>query len=166
MHFNQEPVRARCDGGLCHRRHQGPLARGVTGINDDRQMGQGLQCGDGCQVERVPVLRFEGPNASLAQHHVLVPTRHDVFRREQPFLDGCRESPFQEYRLVVRADLFQQLEVLHVPGADLDDVRLLEKQFDVPRVEDLAHDRKLREFLGFPEEIQALIAESLKRIGR
>ncbi len=41
------------------------------------------------------------------------------------------------------ADFRQQVEVLHVPGADLEHVGVLVDQIDLPGVHDLGHDRHL-----------------------
>ena len=130
----------------------------MAGVHDDRQVREGFQRRDSREVQRVAVLGLEGADAALAEHHVLVAARHDVFGGEQPLLDGRREAALEEHRLVVGADLLQELEVLHVTGADLDDVGLLEEVLDVARVQDLADDRQACLPLGLGQVIQPLVA--------
>ena len=48
---------------------------------------------------------------------------------------------FKSTGLRVLADLLQQVEVLHVAGADLEHVGLLLDQADLPRVHHLGDDR-------------------------
>ncbi len=85
---------------------------------------------------------------SGAEHHVAIAAGHDVLRRQQKFLDRGGEASLQQDRFVVRTDLLEQLEILHVPGTDLNNVGLFEKQLDVSGVQNLAHDRKPRLLFG------------------
>ena len=67
----------------------------------------------------------KGPNAALAQDYVVVALGHDVFRCEQPFFECCGHSSFKEYRPPRPASPPEKRKVLHVTGADLNDVAIL-----------------------------------------
>ena len=90
MDLNQQAVSAGRDGRFGHRGDQVPFPGRMAGINDDRQVRKRFQGGDCGEIQRIAVMRLEGPNPAFAEHDVLVPTRHDVLRRQQPFLDGRR----------------------------------------------------------------------------
>ena len=65
-----------------------------------------------------------------------------------------------------RPDLGEEREVRHVAGADPKDVGVGRNQIDVPRVEDLGHERKLEFLAGFGHQLESGLAQSLERIGR
>ena len=52
-------------------------------------------------------------------------------------LDAGRHPPLQQDRFSHRADFLEQLEVLHVPGPDLDDVCVLHHEVQFPGVHEL-----------------------------
>jgi hypothetical protein len=64
------------------------------------------------------------------------------------------------------ADLGEQVEVLHVPGADLDDVGDLGDELDVTRVEQLRDDRKAGLLAGLGQDLEPLLSESLECVRR
>ena len=62
------------------------------------------------------------------------------------------------------AELLEQLEVLHIACAHLDDVHIL-KQRQVRRGHDLRHDRQAKVALGLREQVQSLRAQALEGVG-
>src|SRR5574341_1563686 len=162
--LDQQPVGTRGDRGSGHRRHEVPPPRGMAGVHHHRQMRQFLNQRHRGQVERVAHLRLEGPDAPLAQDHLVIAARHDVFRGQQKFFDRCGQPALEQHRLVLPADLAQQPEVLHIAGADLQDIRVLSDQLDIPRIHDLGDDRQSRGLLGLGQVLQALLGQPLKRV--
>ena len=63
------------------------------------------------------------------------------------------------------ADLLEQVEVLHVPGADLDDVGVALDQLDLAGVHDLGDDRHAEPLAGGLEDLQAVLAQPLEAVG-
>ena len=103
------------------------------GIGDDREVGETVHHRDGAQVEEVAGGRIEAAHAPLAEDDVGIALGQDVFRREQQLLDGGGETSLQQNRLPGAAGALQQRIVLHVPGADLDDVGDLGHEVHAPR---------------------------------
>ena len=81
------------------------------------------------RVFRVSVSNVRIP--TFAQYDLLVSLRHDIFGRHQKLFYSRAEAPFQNNRFIDIADLCEQPEILHVAGADLDDVRELADQHGV-----------------------------------
>ena len=129
-------------------------------------MGQLFDGRNGGQIQGVSVLGLKGSDAALAQHHIPVASGHDVLGGQEELLDRRGEPALEQHRLIVGADFLEELEVLHVARADLDDVRFFQEELDVPRVQDLAHHRESCLLLGLQEIIQPLTTHSLEGIGR
>ena len=86
------------------------------------QVAQPLHDRDGGQVEGVADHRLEGADAALAEDDLEVLLGHDVLGGVQPLVDRAGHAALEHDRLLGAAGLLQQREVLHVAGADLEDV--------------------------------------------
>ena len=64
----------------------------------------------------------------------------------------------------VRPHFLEQVEVLHVPGADLEDVGVALDQLDLAGVHDLGDDRHAEPLAGGLEHLQAVLAEPLEAV--
>ena len=89
-------------------------------------------------IHGVTSIGFESADAALAQNHVVVAARHDVFGGEQQFFQRGRDAALEQHRLLDLAQLAQQVEVLHVAGADLEDVDVRQHQRDLRDLHHLA----------------------------
>src|SRR5206468_8827606 len=107
-------------------------------------------------------IRFERPDAALADNHFVIAARHYVLRGEQGLLDGGRRATLEQHRLVQAADLPKKIEVLHVSGADLQNVNVPDKHRYLRRLHDLGHNEQVKAISGLPQVLKALFAESLK----
>src|SRR5215831_6954071 len=67
---------------------------------------------------------FEGSDAALAEHDLGVAGLEDVLGGEEELVDGRRRPALEKHGPARFADFFQQWIVLHVAGADLQDVRV------------------------------------------
>ena len=132
------------DGGARqgHRRNERSVAGAVAGVDDDRQVRPGAEDGHRREVERVAGRGLEGADAALAQDHVRVAGRQDVLGGQQPLLDRRGQAALEQHRPAALPDRLEQHEVLHVAGADLEDVDVLLEDRDIGRVDDLADDRQ------------------------
>ena len=117
------------------------------------------------EVERVARRGLEGAYAALAEDYVLVAVRHDVLGAHQQLLDCVRKAAFDEYGLARLAELFQQLEVLHIARADLNHVDFLEEG-QMVRVHNFRDYRKPSLFFGFEQKVDAVGLEPLEVVGR
>ena len=94
----------------------------VARVDDHRQVAGQLHDRHGAHVERVAGGRLEGTDAALAEDHLAVALFDDVLGGHQPLFDRGRQAALEQHRLVGASDLGEELEVLHVAGADLHDV--------------------------------------------
>ena len=60
----------------------------------------------------------------------------------------------------------EQREVLHVAGADLQDVRVLGHHLDLVRLHDLGHHRQAGLLLASAQQLEAVLLEPLEGVGR
>ena len=125
MHLDQQAVRTCGNRGLRQRGHHPCLAARMRRINDHRQMGFFFQHRNRCHVEHVAVISFESADTAFAENNIMVSSRRDIFRRHQPFGNGCRHTALQNHRLVDAPDFLEQVEILHVTRADLDHVHIV-----------------------------------------
>ena len=138
------------------------LAGRVARVDDHRQVGQVVEERDGRQVERVAGVRLEGPDAALAQDHVRVAAADDVLGAHQPLLDRRAEAALEHHRPGDPADRGQERVVLHVPGADLEDVGVLGDDVDLVRLHDLGDHRQAGPLARLGQVAQPLDAEALE----
>src|SRR5919112_1541936 len=107
MHFDQQAV---CSSGhccLCHWHDHVAMTGAMTGICDDRQVGESVHHRNGAEIEKVPGSRIEAPYAALTQNDVRVSLSKNVLGREQQLLDGSREAALQENRLACATGTFE-----------------------------------------------------------
>ena len=121
--------------------------------------------GDGGQVQGVAGVALEGAHAPLAQNHVFVAGGHDVLRRHDPLLVGVGQAPLEQDGLGQLARLLQQVEVLHIPRADLHQIHLFLKQAAVPGGHDLGHDGQSGVRPGLQQQLQAVRPHALEGVG-
>lgn len=114
-----------------------------------------MEDGDSGQVQGIAGGSLKGTDAPLAEDHVLVAPGHDVLRAHQQLLDGVGQAPLDEDGLSRLAQLLQKLKVLHVPGAHLDDVHVLEER-QVVGVHDLGDDGQSGLPLGLQQQLDAV----------
>ena len=136
----------------------------MAGVDDDGQVGQPAQHGDAGQVQGVAGVALEGADAPLAEDHVLVAAGHDVLGAHQPLLIGGGHAPLDHDGLVLMAHGLEQVEVLHVPGADLDHVHVLEEG-QLAQVHQLRHDGEAGLLPGHLQVLQTRGPQALEGVG-
>ena len=139
MHFDEQAVGAHRDRAA-HSAHEIGAAATLAGIDDDGEVGFLFRDGHRGEIERVARVRFEGADAALAEQDVRVAVGEDVFGGEQPFLDVLAQAALEQDRLAGSRGGDEELEVLPVAGADLQDVRVLGDVVDVMFAEHLGDD--------------------------
>ena len=108
---------------------------------------------------------LKGADAPLAENDVFIAAGHDVLGAHEPLLIGGGHSPFDHHGPVLVADGLQEVKVLHVSGADLDDVHILEKG-QLAEVHQLGDDGQARLLPGDFQVLQSLGAQALEGVGR
>ena len=83
---------------------------------------------------------------------------HNVFRAHEPFLNGGGHAPFQKHRHIQTAHRLQKVKILHISGADLDDIHaLFQEHTDFISTHQLRHHRHIFLMGSGNEKIQALL---------
>ena len=162
--LDHDAIRPDRDAAKGERLDQPALAGGVARIDDHRQVGQVVEQRDGGKVHRVARVRLERPDPALAQDDVRVPGADDVLGGHQELLDGRAVAAFEHDRSCDPAHLPEQRVVLHVPGPDLEDVRVLGDDVDLGRLHDLGDDRQPGPLARLGEIAQPLDAEALEGV--
>ena len=127
-------------------------------------MGEFLDNRDGGDIQRVSRITFEGADTAFAQHHVVVPSGHDVFGRKQQLFNGGGNTALQQDGLGNLTKLFKKVVVLHIPRADLQHVHVVEHHRDLGLVHDLGNDQQVVLVRGPAHKFQPLAAAPLKTI--
>ena len=116
------------------------------------------------KIERVARVVVKRADAALAENDVVVAAGHDVFRAHQQLLERVGKPALEQNRLFDRAHLLEQVVVLHVARADLDDVDVV-KQRQMLDVHELRHDGQPRLLLGDLQQADPLAVQTLEVIG-
>src|SRR5436190_14432170 len=122
MHFYDQSIRAYSPRRSCHWRYFVALARAMAGVDQYWQVTQSLHCRHYAQVQCVASVVSESTYSALAQDDVVVAFAHHVLRGHQKLFQRCRHSALQQDRLLSSTRALEQRKVLHIAGADLDDV--------------------------------------------
>ena len=80
--------------------------------------------------------------------------------------DGGCDAALQQHRLAHLAQFAQQVEVLHVARAHLEDVDVGQHELDLRNLHDLADHHQPVAVAGFAQQLQRVQTESLKGVGR
>ena len=73
---------------------------------------------------------------------------------------------FSKHRLANLAQFAQQVEVLHVAGADLEDVDVGQHGLDLGDLHDFADDQEIVSIRGLAQQLEAFNSHALEGIGR
>src|SRR5467141_4820145 len=134
MDFDDQAVGAGGDRGPAHRKDEIVPASAVAWIDDNRQMGELLHSGDHVEIEGVACVFDERPDSPLAEADLIVSARQDVLGAHEELVERGGEISLQEYRLSNERKFSKELGVLHVPGADLQNIGVLGDELDFRRL--------------------------------
>ena len=95
---------------------------------------------------------------------MLVSAGHDILGAHQPLLKGGGHAPLNHDGLVLVPHGLEEVEVLHVPGPDLDDVHILEQR-QLGHVHQLCHDGEPRLLPGHFQVLDARGPQALEGVG-
>ena len=131
MHFDQQRVGPGRDGSPAHGRDFVAPPGAVRGISGHGQVRQLFDDGDRRNIQRVARISFKSADAALAQNHLVVAARHDVLGGKQQLFQRGRDAALEQHRLAHFAQFAQQIEILHVARAHLQNVHVVEHQRDL-----------------------------------
>ncbi len=164
MDLDDHPVGAGRDRGARHRNHLVAQPGAVARIRDHRQVRQPLHERNRREIEEIARHRVEAADAALAQNHLAVSLGEDVLRAHEKLGDRGRHAALEQHRLVEPSDGAEQRIVLHVARADLNAICVLGHEMRALFVERLGHDGQTRFAPREREQLESLLAESLKRV--
>ena len=164
MDFDHQAVGTGGDSGLGQLRHHPCVAAGVAGVYDDGQVGHLMKHDHAGEVEGVAHTGLKGADAALAENDVLVALGHDVLGAHDELLEGVGETALEQDRFFLTAYSLEQFEVLHIAGAHLDEVYVLEER-QMFGVHDLGDDGRAGGTAGQLEQVETLAAHPLKGVG-
>ena len=118
------------------------------------------------EVEGVAGVRLERPDAPLAEDDVGVARRDDVLGGHEELLDRRPEAALEHDRPGDPAGRVEERVVLHVPGADLEDVDVLGDDVDLVRLHDLGDRRQAGPVARLGEVAKGLHAQALEGVRR
>ena len=166
MNLDQKTIRTRGHSRARHRRNLVPTAGSMRRIGDDRKMRQLFDHRNRGDIERVSGVVLERSDAAFAKDYVAVAACHDVFRRQQPLLDRRGRPALQKNRTPHLRQFFQQIEVLHVPGADLKYVDMLQKHGNLRLIHDFGNHNQAVLVRRVTQDPQTFFAHALKAVWR
>src|SRR4051794_26817676 len=152
MDFDQERVGAHRHGAFAHGENQVAPASALAGIDHDWAMGFFFDDRDGGKIKRVARVGFESANAALAEYQIRIFVGQNVFAGEQPFFDFHGEAALEEDRAAGFGGGDEELEILGVASADLQNVGVFGDHFGVIFGKELRDDGKAGALAGFGEK--------------
>ena len=129
------------------------------------QVREPVHHGHRAQVEQVARRRIEAADAALAEDDLPVAFGQDVLRREQQLLDRGGEAALEQDRLAAAAGVLEERVVLHVAGADLDDVGHLDDLIQPLGVHRLGDDEQAGLLARPGQQLEPGPSEALKGVG-
>src|SRR5580658_5036721 len=135
-------------------------------IAHHRQMRETFEHGKGRDIHSVASRSFKSADAALAKNHFIVAAGKNVFGRQQQLLDGGRDAAFEKHRFADLPELAQQVEVLHVASANLQDIGVLDEKRDLSLVHHLADHQQAMAIGRFAQDAKTILAKPLETVGR
>src|SRR6185437_6628654 len=105
-------------------------------------------------------------HAALAQDDLVVAFAHDVFRGHQKFFQRGRHAALEQHRFFGSSGALEEREILHVAGADLDNVGVALHQVQGFVVHGFSNDAQAEAVANFRQDAEAVLAHALEGIGR
>ncbi len=117
-------------------------------------------------IQRISRVSFERANAALTSNDVVIPASHNVFSGEQQFFKRRRNPALQQDWSFQFSQFAQQIEILHIPRAHLQNVHVRQHHFDLRNFHHLADHQQVELVSGFAQKFKRFESQSLKRIRR
>src|SRR5881275_3000609 len=164
VYFDDESVGSGGHARARERHHHVVVARSVRRVDDDGQVRDASNGGDGREVERVARVLGEGAYAALAEDDVVVALGHYVLGGEKPLVEHRRQPALQEHGHARAPRAAQQREVLHVARADLYHVAVALDQVNAVLVQSFGDYLQAERLAYVCENLHAVFAESLEGV--
>jgi len=164
MDFDEQAVGAYGHGGAGEGQYFVAFAGAVTGVDEDGQVAAFFNGGDDRQIESVAGMVGECAHAAFAEHHVVIAFAQDVFGGHQELVEGGGHAALEEDGFFGAAGALEQREILHVAGADLDNVGVFFDEVEAFVVDGFGDDAEAVVLADLRENFEAVFAEALKTV--
>ena len=164
--FDEEAIGTDGDSGAGERENFVALAGAVTGVDEDGEVAAFFDRGNNGEVESVAGKIGEGADATFAEHDVVVAFGEDIFGGHEEFVEGGRHAAFEENGELGAPGAFEEGEILHAAGANLDDVGVLLDEVERFVVDGFGDNAEAEAFADLREDFQAGEAEALEGVRR
>ena len=165
MNFNDETVGPDGNGSLAENFHEIGATAALARIDDDREVGFELGGGDGPEVEGVARVGFERADTAFAEDDVRVAVGQDVFGGQKPLFEAHAESAFEEDGFAAAGAGDEELEVLRIAGADLQNIGGSGDEIDITFGQDFGDDTEAGFRTGFGQKFKTFRPETLELVG-
>ena len=142
------------------------FACAVARIYEDGEVAAFFYRGDYGQVQSVAGKVGEGTDAAFAEHDVVVTFGEDVFGGHEEFVESGGHAALKKDGEFGAAGAFEERKVLHVAGADLDDVGIFLDEVERFVVDGFGDDAETELLANLGKNFQAGETEALKRVRR
>jgi len=162
MYLNEESIGSHSDGTETKSLDQVGVAASLRGINHDRAMSLLPKDRDRHQVQGIAGVGFKGADTAFAENEVRVAAGEDIFSGQEPLFDQHGGTALEQNRFTGMGCGDQELEVLSVAGANLDNIGILCDHFGMFFGETLGHDSQPGGFTRLGQELQPFFSQALK----
>jgi len=164
VNFDEEAIGASSDSGAGKRKNLVAFSGAVRGVDEDREMAAFLDGGNDGEIEGIAGEVGEGTDAAFAEHDVVVTFGKDIFGGHEKFVEGSGHAALEENRLFGASGALEEREVLHIAGADLDDVGVFLNEVQGFVVDGFGNDAESELLADFGENFEAGEAEPLEGV--
>ena len=165
MHLDQQRVGSGGNSSARHGRNFVTAAGAVRRVGGDGQVRELVHDRYSGDIQRVAGVGLKSANAALTHDHLVVAAGHQVFGGEQQFFQRGGDAALQQHRFAHFAKFAQQIEVLHVARAHLQDVDIRQHQRDLRDRHHLADGQHFELVGNLSQQLQPFLSQPLKRIG-
>ena len=162
--FDEEAVGSNGNSGAGKRQNFVAFAGAVTGVNENRKVAAFFDGGDDGEVQSIAGEIGESADAAFAEHDVVISFGEDVFGGHEEFVERGGHTALEEDWFFGAAGALEKRKVLHVAGADLNDVCVLLDKIERFVVNRFGNDAEAVRGADLGEDFEAVLAESLKAI--
>src|SRR5437868_11647128 len=123
-----------------------------------------LDDGNRGDIQGVARVGLEGANAALAEDDLIISAGHNVLGGKQQLFESGRDAALEQDRLAHLAQLTQQIEILHVARAYLENIYVRQHQLDLRDLHDFADDQQSEFIARLAQQLESFQSEPLKGI--
>lgn len=134
MCFDYQSAGTGGNSGATHIENKVAAPGTVTGVGDNRQVGLLHEYRYGGNIEGIPGIIFtftQGQHTPLTEDDVAVSLGGDIFGTGKEFFNTRPEMPLVQDRLVFPGHGSNQVLVIHILGANLEDIDVLRHHIDL-----------------------------------